>query len=78
MTTNSAPLRKAADARKGEEPVTRPTTLEAQPLQPAPADAATSVQRRNVIFVAVMLGMLLAALDQTGFALHLFEEASSV
>ncbi|MCT7661917.1 MDR family MFS transporter [Mycobacterium deserti] len=31
----------------------------------APSDAMVSPQRRNIIFVAVLLGMLLAALDQT-------------
>ncbi|MGE2835981.1 MDR family MFS transporter [Mycobacterium sp. SMC-4] len=40
-------------------PAARPDT--AEPTEPAPV----SPQRRNVIFVAVVLGMLLAALDQT-------------
>lgn len=40
---------------------TSTSTPSAQPAEPAPV----SVQRRNLIFVAVLLGMLLAALDQT-------------
>ena len=38
-----------------------------RPLPPTPSRAAhgISLQRRNLIFVAVLLGMLLAALDQT-------------
>jgi EmrB/QacA subfamily drug resistance transporter len=36
-----------------------------QAARPAPSDAAVNPQRRNFIFVAILLGMLMAALDQT-------------
>jgi EmrB/QacA subfamily drug resistance transporter len=36
-----------------------------QAAGPAPSDAAVNPQRRNFIFVAILLGMLMAALDQT-------------
>ncbi|WP_422743320.1 DHA2 family efflux MFS transporter permease subunit [Mycobacterium sp. WMMD1722] len=43
--------------------MTRPTTAEAPPAEAAPPPV--SIRQRNTIFVAVVLGMLLAALDQT-------------
>ncbi|ORV85610.1 MFS transporter [Mycobacterium interjectum] len=36
-----------------------------QPAESRPGDVAVNPQRRNFIFVAVLLGMLMAALDQT-------------
>ncbi len=45
-------------------PTARPTNSEIPDSEPTEA-APVSAQRRNLIFVAVLLGMLLAALDQT-------------
>src|SRR6202047_1502684 len=43
-----------------------PSAIPASPAaEPAPGDVAVDPQRRNFIFVAVLLGMLMAALDQT-------------
>ncbi|MCW2662326.1 MAG: transporter [Mycobacterium sp.] len=43
-----------------------PSAIPASPAaEPAPGDVAVNPQRRNFIFVAVLLGMLMAALDQT-------------
>ncbi|MCV7102024.1 MDR family MFS transporter [Mycobacterium palustre] len=42
-----------------------PAKIEASPAAPAPDDVAVDPQRRNFIFLAVLLGMLMAALDQT-------------
>jgi EmrB/QacA subfamily drug resistance transporter len=43
-----------------------PSAIAASPAaEPAPGDVAVDPQRRNFIFVAVLLGMLMAALDQT-------------
>ena len=41
------------------------TSTPAATADPSPPSALISPQRRNFIFVAVLLGMLLAALDQT-------------
>lgn len=41
------------------------TATQPRPAGDAPSSALISPQRRNLIFVAVVLGMLLAALDQT-------------
>jgi EmrB/QacA subfamily drug resistance transporter len=45
--------------------MTATTTLTGPPAEPASSPAPAAAPRRNVIFVAVLLGMLLAALDQT-------------
>lgn len=45
--------------------MTGPPRLTAQSPAPPSDSAPMTVQRRNVIFLAVLLGMLLAALDQT-------------
>ncbi|OMC07761.1 MDR family MFS transporter [Mycobacterium sp. SP-6446] len=45
---------------------TTPSAIPASPAaEHAPGDVAVDPQRRNFIFVAVLLGMLMAALDQT-------------
>lgn len=45
---------------------TTPSAIPASPAaEHAPGDVAVNPQRRNFIFVAVLLGMLMAALDQT-------------
>lgn len=45
---------------------TTPSAIPASPAaEEAPGDVAVDPQRRNFIFVAVLLGMLMAALDQT-------------
>jgi EmrB/QacA subfamily drug resistance transporter len=45
--------------------MTASATLTGPARESEPSNASTAAPRRNVIFVAVMLGMLLAALDQT-------------
>src|SRR5258707_6983877 len=40
-------------------------TMTAPPQPPQTSDAEVAAPRRNLIFTAVLLGMLLAALDQT-------------
>jgi EmrB/QacA subfamily drug resistance transporter len=45
--------------------MTSPAAPAATAAEPEPSSALVSPQRRNFIFVAVLLGMLLAALDQT-------------
>src|SRR6202171_2282239 len=45
--------------------MTSPAAPAATAAEPGPSSALVSPQRRNFIFVAVLLGMLLAALDQT-------------
>jgi EmrB/QacA subfamily drug resistance transporter len=42
-----------------------PATIVAGPADPGSGSALISPQRRNLIFLAIVLGMLLAALDQT-------------
>src|SRR3984893_5583536 len=43
-----------------------PSAIPASPAaEPAPGDGAVNPQRQNFIFVGVLLGMLMAALDQT-------------
>lgn len=45
--------------------VTGPPRAAAEPAQPATGPEQLDVRRRNIVFLAVVLGMLLAALDQT-------------
>jgi EmrB/QacA subfamily drug resistance transporter len=45
--------------------MTSPTSQPAAPAEVEPSSALISPQRRNFVFLAIMLGMLLAALDQT-------------
>lgn len=45
--------------------MTRPSQIGTHPQEAAASQAQVTPQRRNLIFLAVVLGMLLAALDQT-------------